>query len=65
MYLTIEFLPAYLSVTPHVPYFINKQDVVGSKKKKKTVQLKKAKYKGGVVSTAMNLIENCSIFIVL
>ena len=33
MYLAIDFMHAYLSVTPHVPYFRNKEQVLGSKKK--------------------------------
>ena len=29
MYLAIDFMPAYLSVTPHVPYFRNKEEALG------------------------------------
>ena len=33
MYLANDFMPAYLSVTPHVPCFSNKEEALGSKKK--------------------------------
>ena len=32
MYLANDFMPAYLSVTPHVPCFSNKEEALGSKK---------------------------------